>query len=259
MEHSAATVEKAIDVLFHLHERAEPWGVSELSRALKLPKSSVHRLLTALRRRGLVEHDERGRYRPGIVLLALGLGVLEREPLVLAARPVLEAAAAELNETFFAVAARAGALTVLDKVEGKGFLRAAPHVGQTIPVDGTAVGRLYLALAPTALQPAVPVLPKLPLRTARRQAATPDAAKQVPWGERELSLVRRRGYAENVAGWIEGLAVYAGPVYLRTRMVGAIAVALPTPRLTQIDRKVVIESVVRAASQVSARMAGHAP
>lgn len=249
MEHSAATVEKAIDVLFHLHERAEPWGVSELSRALKLPKSSVHRLLTALRRRGLVEHDERGRYRPGIVLLALGLGVLEREPLVIAARPVLEAAAAELNETFFAVAARAGTLTVLDKVEGKGFLRAAPHVGQTIPVHGTAVGRLYLALAPTALEPAASVLPKLPVRGSRaRQAPTPD--------ERELSLVRRRGYAENVAGWIEGLAVYAGPVYLRTRMVGAIAVALPTPRLTQIDRKVVIESVVRAAGQVSARMIG---
>lgn len=258
MEHSAATVEKAIDVLFHLHERAEPWGVSELSRALKLPKSSVHRLLTALRRRGLVEHDERGRYRPGMVLLALGLGVLEREPLVVAARPVLEAAAAELNETFFAVAARAGTLTVLDKVEGKGFLRAAPHVGQAIPVEGTAVGRLYLALAPSALQPGAAVLPKLPTRAgkARQVATTSDAAKQAALGERELSLVRRRGYAENVAGWIEGLAVYAGPVFLRTRMVGAIAVALPTPRLTQIDRKVVIERVVRAASQVSARMIG---
>jgi DNA-binding IclR family transcriptional regulator len=248
MEHSAATVEKAIDVLFHLHERAEPWGVSELSRALKLPKSSVHRLLVALRRRGLVEHDARG-YRPGIVLLALGLGVLEREPLVIAARPVLEASAAELNETFFAVAARAGALTVLDKVEGKGFLRAAPHVGQTIPVEGTAVGRLYRALAPSALDEAAPLQPKLPVRSARtRSAAAPD--------ERDLSLVRRRGYAENVSGWIEGLAVYAGPVYLHTRMVGAIAVALPTPRLTQIDRKQVIDSVVRAATQVSARMLG---
>lgn len=250
MEHSAATVEKAIDVLFHLHERAEPWGVSELSRALKLPKSSVHRLLVALRRRGLVEHDERGRYRPGIVLLALGLGVLEREPLVIAARPVLEASAAELNETFFAVAARAGTLTVLDKVEGKGFLRAAPHVGQTIPASSTAVGRLYLALAPSALQSELPAQPKLPVKNARTRStpAAPD--------ERELALVRRRGFAENVSGWIEGLAVYAGPVYLRSRMVGAIAVALPTPRLTQIDRKQVIESVVRAATQVSARIAG---
>jgi IclR family acetate operon transcriptional repressor len=202
-------------------------------------------LLVALRRRGLVEHDERGRYRPGIVLVALGLGVLEREPLVLAARPVLEAAAAELNETFFVVAARAGTLTVLDKVEGKGFLRAAPHVGQTIPVERTAVGRLYLALNPSALQVEATAAP---VRATRAQKTQPD--------ERELALVRRRGYAENVAGWIEGLAVYSGPVYLRTRMVGAIAVALPSPRLAQIDRKVVIESVVRAAGQVSARMLG---
>ena len=243
MEHSAATVEKAIDVLLHLHERAQPWGVSELSRALKLPKSSVHRLLTALRSRGLVEQDERGRYRPGMVLLALGLGVLEREPLVIAARPVLEAAAGELNETFFVVAARAGTLTVLDKVEGKGVLRAAPHLGQSIPVQGSAVGRLYLALAPAALRPA---------RATRASRARPEKTPD----DRELSVVRKRGYAENVAGWIAGLAVFAGPVYLRARMVGAIAVALPTPRLTQIDRKLVIQSVVRAAGQVSARMLG---
>lgn len=247
MEHSASTVEKAIDVLFCLHERAQPWGVSELSRALKLPKSSVHRLLVSLRRRGLVESDERGRYRPGIVLVALGLGVLEREPLVVAARPVLEAAAAELNETFFAVAARGGALTVLDKAEGTGFLRAAPQVGQTIPVDRTAVGRLYMALAPGALRvgddSAHPALRK-------RNAELPAV------DERELSLVRRRGYAENVAGWIEGLAVYAGPVFFQARMVGSIAVALPTAHLVRVDRKQIAEHVVRAAAAVSSRMSG---
>ena len=249
MEHSASTVEKAIDVLFCLHDMSEPWGVSELSRALKLPKSSVHRLLVSLRRRGLVESDERGRYRPGIVLVALGLGVLEREPLVLAARPVLEASAAELNETFFAVAARAGALTVLDKAEGTGFLRAAPQVGQTIPVARTAVGQLYMALAPAALRVGGEVAhPALRKRNAELPALD----------ERELSLVRRRGYAENVAGWIEGLAVYAGPVFFHSRLVGAVAVALPAAHLARVDRKKLAQHVVRAAATVSARMAGRA-
>jgi IclR family acetate operon transcriptional repressor len=247
VEHSASTVEKAIDVLFCLHERAQPWGVSELSRALKLPKSSVHRLLVSLRRRGLVENDGRGRYRPGIVLVALGLGVLEREPLVVAARPVLEAAAAELNETFFAVAARGGALTVLDKAEGTGFLRAAPQVGQTIPVARTAVGRLYMAFAPGALR----------VGDQTAHAALRKRNAELPAiDERELSLVRRRGYAENVAGWIEGLAVYAGPVLCHARMVGAIAVALPSAHLARVDRKKVAEHVVHAAAAVSARMSG---
>jgi DNA-binding IclR family transcriptional regulator len=239
MEHSAATVEKAIDVLFHLHDRPEPWGVSDLGRALDLPKSSVHRLLVSLRRRGLVESDERGRYRPGIALLALGLGVLDREPLVAAARPVLESEAAELGETFFVVAARAGKLTVLDKVEGTGFLRAAPRVGSSVPVHVTAVGKLYLAHAPTALAPA---------------DLQVEATRVV--SERELAAVRRRGYAENLGEWIEGLAVLAAPVFAHGKLVGAITTALPTMRLAQLDKKTVAQRVVLAAGRVAARMEG---
>src|SRR5262245_48071611 len=85
MEQETA-IDKALGLLFFLHERA-PCGVSEIGRALGLPKSSAHRLLGALGRRGLVERDEQGRYRTGFALLALGLGALEREPLATAARP----------------------------------------------------------------------------------------------------------------------------------------------------------------------------
>jgi IclR family transcriptional regulator, acetate operon repressor len=241
MEHSAATVEKAIDVLFHLHDRREPWGVSDLGRALNLPKSSVHRLLVSLRRRGLVESDARGRYRPGIALLALGLGVLEREPLVAAARAVLEDAAMQLDETFFLVAARGGKLTVLDKVEGTGFLRAAPRVGVAVPPRLTAVGKLYLAHAPDAL--------------SKDELGEIESSERL---ERDLALVRRRGYAENLGEWIEGLAVFAAPVFVHGRMAGAIATALPTPRLARVDRKVVIERLMNAAERAGDRLAGKA-
>lgn len=242
MEHSAATVEKAIDVLFHLHDRPEPWGVSDLGRALDLPKSSVHRLLVSLRRRGLVESDERGRYRPGIALLALGLGVLEREPLVAAARPVLEREAAELGETCFVVAACAGKLTVLDKVEGTGFLRAAPRVGSNVPVPVTAVGKLYLAHAPHAL--------------SSEDAAVQASGARASVSQRELANVRKRGYAENLGEWIEGLAVIAAPVFAHGKLVGAITTALPTSRLNRMDKKAVAQRVVAAASRVGARMEG---
>jgi IclR family acetate operon transcriptional repressor len=246
MEHRAATVEKAIDVLFHLHDRPEPWGVSDLGRALDLPKSSVHRLLVSLRRRGLVESDERGRYRPGIALLALGLGVLDREPLVAASRPVLESEAAELTETFFVVALRAGKLTVLDKVEGTGFLRAAPRVGSTVPVHVTAVGKLYLAYAPAALG------------SAADAGAEPDAqaAAAPEQRERELALTRKRGYAENLGEWIDGLAVLAAPVFAHGKLVGAITTALPMTRLAHMEKKSVARRVMAAAARVGARMEG---
>jgi len=123
-----SSVEKALDLLLHL-ATSGAFGVTALSRAVGLPKSTAHRLLAALGRRGLVERDAEGRYRPGMRLVALGLGVLDREPVVAAARSVLEAEAAALGETLFLAGARAGRLVVLDKVEGNGFLRASPRVG----------------------------------------------------------------------------------------------------------------------------------
>src|SRR4029077_20173621 len=118
-----------------------------------MPKSTAHRLLCSLARRGLVEQDARGRYQPGIALLALGLGVLEREPLVAAAPPSLEELAEDLGETIFLSSARAGRLYVIDKQEGDGFLRAAPRVGAEIPAHATALAKLSLAFAPELLRP----------------------------------------------------------------------------------------------------------
>ena len=157
----AGTIDKALELLFHLHERGgAARGVTELGRALELPKSTAHRLLASLARRGLVEQDARGRYQPGIALLALGLGVLEREPLVAAARALVERAAEELGETIFLSSARAGRLYVLDKQEGTGFLRAAPRIGAEIPAHATAIGKLYLAYAPESLRPLESPLPR---------------------------------------------------------------------------------------------------
>ena len=58
MGQSAATVEKALDLLFHLHDEGGAVGVSALGRALDMPKSSVHRLLSAMARKDIVERDE---------------------------------------------------------------------------------------------------------------------------------------------------------------------------------------------------------
>ena len=114
----AATVDKALDVLFHLHRAGAPVGLSEIGRSLALPKSSCHRLLSSLVDREVVARDEAGRYRPGLALLALGIGAQRAEPVVVAARPVLEAEARALGETVFLVGLRHGRLRVLDEVAG---------------------------------------------------------------------------------------------------------------------------------------------
>ncbi len=243
---TVATLEKAIDILFHLHGEPEARGVTAIGRALGLPESSAHRLLAALSRRGLLERDDRGRYRTGMGLVALGLGALEHDPIGRAARPILESEARELGETVFLVAARAGRLVVLDKAEGTGFLRAAPQVGSTVPVHATAVGKLYLAFGPDAVEP----VDDEPERFTDRTATSAEALAG------EVERIRRQGFAENREEWIPGLAVVAAPVRVGGRLVGALAVAAPVQRLDALGREWVGEQAMAAAARVAARLEG---
>ncbi len=241
----AGSIDKAIDVLFHLHAHPEPQGVSAVGRALGLPKSSVHRLLRALTRRGLVERDEGGLYRMGVGLVALGQAVLDREPVAVAARPVLEANARAHGETFFLVAARGGRLVVLDKAEGDGFLRAAPTVGADVPAFATAAGKLYRAFAPEQID--------WPARSERYTDRTliDEAAF-----DRAAATARRRGHARNQDEWIRGLAVVAAPVRLAGRLAGAVAMAGATSSMRALGDDRARDLVIEAAHDIEARLAG---
>ena len=241
------SVDKALDLLFHLHAAGTPQGISQIARDLGVPKASVHRLLQTLTRRGLTEQGVDGRYRPGGALIALGLGALEREPVVELARPVLRAKAAAIGETVFLTALRAGQMVVLDKAEGSGFLRAAPQVGAIVPLHATAVGKLALAFGAVAEpRPGAPAA----FTAATRIAESALAA--------ELELCRARGFATNQDEWVDGLSVVAAPVRAPRDggFLAALAIASPTPRMLELGFDAVAAAAVGAAGDIQARLAG---
>jgi DNA-binding IclR family transcriptional regulator len=253
MELVSQSVDRAIDLLFHLHERPQSCGVSEIARALELPKSTVHRLLQALSRRGLVE-QEGGRYAPGARLVALGLEARERDPVVAAARPVLDAEAHALGETVFLMAPRSAGLVVLDKAEGAGFLRAAPRLGEVVPLHATAAGKLAFAFAPE----------RFPLDSAGLEGFTERTLRDRELLRVEVERARRQGYAENHGEWIEGLSVVAAPVLLGAadggrRLIAVLAVAAATPRLRQLGGAKVARRAVEAARRIEASLGAPQP
>lgn len=243
MEHTS--IDKAIDVLFYVHARPAACGVTAISAALGIPKSSTHRLLATLTRRGLLERGDGGRYAPGMSLVALGLGVLDRDPIVVAARPVLEHEARELDETLFLTAARSRRITVLDKVEGSSVLRASPQIGSDVPVHATAVGKLYLAFSPEAVE--------VPTKLQRFTAATRKSRALL---DRDVAIARERGWAENREEWHEGLVVIAAPVLVGERMAGAVTLAAPTVRLPRSKAASVGPRLRAAADTIAGRLRG---
>jgi IclR family transcriptional regulator, acetate operon repressor len=243
---SAATaIDKAIDVLFHLHQHGTPQGVSDIGRALGLPKSSAHRLLRALCRRELVERDTSGRYHPGAALIGLALAALDREPLIAAARGILETHARALAETFFLVAARGGRLLVLDKAEGPGVLRASPAVGSAVPVHASAVGKLFLAHAPERVRLEQP----LP-RYTRKTLVSPRTLA------RAVQVAAAAGHAQSRGEWIDEMSVFAAPVFARGELVAAVCAAVPGARVLRVPERKAISHVTEAAAQLGARLSG---
>jgi DNA-binding IclR family transcriptional regulator len=240
------TVEKASDLLFFLSAQRGSRGVSEIAQSLRLPKSSAHRLLQSLRHRHLVERDGKGRYRLGAGCIALGLGAAEQDTLVRQVRPMLEEQASRVGETFFLVAARAKALVVLDKAEGSSFLRASPQVGAAVPVHATAVGKLYLAFAPE--------LVKL---EAALEVYTPKTMQSPERLEQMVLEARAAGYAHSEDEWQQGLSAVAAPILVGGRVLGAIVVALASPRMQELGVARVAGSVVAAAACVSGALSGH--
>lgn len=265
----AATVEKALDVLFHLHAAETAQGLGQIARALGLAKSSCHRLLASLVEREVVEQDEGGRYRPGLALLALGLGAQRREPVVELARPALEREADELGETVFLVAARRGRLRVLDKCEGSGFLRAAPGIGDVIPADVTAAGKLYAALADageTNVTGETNAAGDAEETSATRGAS--DGREPISPAEglargagEELEAIRRQGYAVNRDAWIDGLSVLGAPILRRAadgrpRIVAVLALAAASTRFDALGEARIADRLVAAAEAIGRRFDG---
>ncbi len=246
------SLDKAIDVLEHLHDAGAARGITEIANALAVPKSSAHRLLKTLVRRGFAEQEAAGRYRVGPALIALGLGALDREPIAALARPVLEAEASAIGETVFLVAPRGRELIVLDKAEGQGFLRAAPKVGQVVPVAATAVGRLAMAFDPARF----PLAENPPVAfTAVTQLSADGVAAAI-------ARARAEGIAMNRGEWIDGLSVVAAPVLgagESPAFLGAVAVAAPSARLDALGPYAIAQRTLAAARVISQRHAGRDP
>lgn len=242
-----STINKALDALFLLSERPQALRLADLARELGMPRSSAHRILASLVKRGVAEQDSEGRYRAGFALMTLGLNVASREPLATAAKPILASAAAALGETFFLVVARAGRLVVLEKAEGSGFLRAAPRLGADVPVHATAVGKLYLAFAPELV-----TLDELP-------RYTPATVRSRRTLNAEVERVRAQGWATNIEQWQAGLAVAAAPIMSQGRLQGAVALATVTARFTAIGTPTATRRVVHAAEGIALRIEGRKP
>ncbi|HXH96970.1 MAG TPA: IclR family transcriptional regulator, partial [Gaiellaceae bacterium] len=213
-----ASTRRSLEILDVLAEGG-PLGTNEIARRTGTTASTVSRQLGTLVAARLVEHvPESGRYRLGIRLVELASAVLRRLDVRAIARPHLEELVAEVGETAtLSVSGEPDAITV-DLVRTHHYVQGATQLGRPSIAHATAAGKVMLAFG---RRPA-----KAPLRSYTDATIT-----SVPELERELELIRERGWADAYEEREEGLNAIAAPVFGSDSTLAAIvALQGPVPR-----------------------------
>lgn len=221
---ASSSVDKALRLLELIGER-QALRVSEAADLLGVARSTAHRLLAALGRRGFVLQDKpNGAYRPGSVLNEIGLAAIGRIDIRRVARPVLEELRDQTAETVSLSLLEGRDVRFVSCVEGRRAVRVGDRTGVVLPAHCTAAGKAILAALP-------PVELTRRYRDRELTARTPASIAHWDALERELAAIRRDGYARNRQEGESGVSALAVAVRdLTDAPLAAIAVVMPSSR-----------------------------
>ncbi|WP_214402411.1 IclR family transcriptional regulator [Pseudonocardia lacus] len=225
--------------------------VAEAADLLGVARSTAHRLLTALRRRGFVMQDRpNGAYRPGPALYEIGLAAVSRIDIRRVARPVLEHIQDTTQETASLAVLEGTMVRFLDCVESPRSVRVGNRIGVVRPAHASAVGKAILAgLSDAELDRRYPGAELPP-------ATTSAALTEVAALRAEIAVVRTQGYALNWEESTDGVCAVA--VALRDTVgqpLAGLGVAAPSSRVTSLDGiRAFAPAVQRGAEMVLERL-----
>ena len=244
------SVDRAIRILKTLSGGTGRLGVSELSARLGLAKGTVHGLLRTLQSHGLVEqHADSDKYQLGPELLNLSNRYLDLNELRSRSLAWSELLALRTQEAVrVAVLHGRGALVVHHVFRPDSTLQIL-EVGEMLPLHATALGKAVLAYLPADVQTDLigNELRKLTGHTIDTRTAL----------KRELTAIRKRGYALEREEAVIGEAGVAAPIFdRRTEAVGAVGIAGPRSRLLTRSREPTAAAAVLEAARGISRDLG---
>lgn len=232
----------------------QPAGVGELSRKLRLPKTTVQRALQTLWTAGWICPSGAETTTWVLTTRALHIGQQAIPDLGVrdAALPIMRELRRETGETAHLMVLEGDRAILIEKVETEHPIRAVITLGSGVPLHGSSNGKAMLAhRTPDEIKAIVgDSLDRYTDRTI------------VSWDEffAELARVRERGYATNVGEWRTDIAAVASPIFDHTgRTQASLSISAPGSRMPATLRKSYGALVTEAAQRVSATLGYRRP
>lgn len=236
---------RPLSILEHLTESPQPLTLAQLASLMRVPKSTLMRLLRAMEDQGYVLHlpAERG-FVAGTRATTLALRTLRGSNMRRECRAVLRALVDKLGESCNLTAPDAGRVLYVERVETNEPLRMHLQPGTFVPMHCTASGKLFLS--------------SMSLLERRRLLANLTLTRYSPHTlvdmsalEAELARNARLGLGIDNEEFVRGMIAVAVPVLGEGgKAVAAIACHAPTARVSLDDMMAKVASMRIAAEMM---------
>lgn len=248
VEQGVQVLDRAFDILEELARAQGPCGLSELAQATNMSKSTVHRIVATMLRRGYVEKTLEGRYTIGPKMfhtLSYHINSLELQT---EAKPVLAVLKRVLGLTSHLGILDGAYVSYIEKEGADWGDEVYTEVGYRSPAYCSSMGKCLLAcLSRAELEEA--------LYGFEFKAHTPNTFTSKAVFVKYLHQVRAQGWAMDDEEYELGHRCVAAPVFnYRGDAVAAVGVS-GTPD-TMPDERIdfIAEQVKLAAGRISERM-----
>ncbi len=201
------SIDRALTIMEVLAESKKGLTNSEISRKLKLPKSTASYLLRTLQQRGYLYRDrDLGRYRVTAKLFSVGSLALHGLELNDIALPVLQKLVDKTGLTSHLAILDGHEAVFVQKVDKPGMIKMNTWIGRRLDVHSTGVGKALIAYAAPAVMEEIIREKGLPKRTPNTITSSAQLFS-------ELAKVRSMGYATDNCENSPDIKCIAAPIF----------------------------------------------
>ena len=243
---------RGLQILELLAGEKKRWTTTEISRKLKIPKSTASYLLHTLLERGYLVREADGVYRLGMKLLALGGQALRGIEVRELALPILRRLTVETQTTAHLAVLEGAEAVYIERVPSPGFIQMDTWVGRRMPLHSTSVGKALAAFLPEEEAESLFQTTGLPRFTPRTIVALPRL-------KQELKRIRESGVAIDNEENTPGVRCVAAPIFgSNAQAVAALSLTGPVQQVTEERVGKIVEKVKETARQLSRALGGQA-
>lgn len=239
------TIDRAMQVTKALANSPDKmWlSITDLSKECDLPASTMHRLLQAMKKHGLVQQDPDSKlYSLGNTWLEYGLQLYDSFDFVNLIRPEMERLMIEVEESIYYSKCIGLESIIVERIDcPTNPIRINDQLGIRIPMNIGAANKAMLAYMPKEeMQKIV-------------QAIIAEEEKQKFLNV--LQQTRTQGYGFSNGERTEGTSSVAAPIFNQWNdLIGAISIGYVNFNLTQERQDYLIKKVIETAKHISVKL-----